>query len=128
MNIAQNAIDFEISKDENGYLTAELDFEKISQLANKDKKYVPVSQFNFIKEDLTLLIPEGIDYPQIKKAILAVDPRIETLEFKDIYKNALTLSIEYLDRQHQISSQDTQEIREKIFEKLEKDLGVRLKK
>lgn len=128
MNVAQDAMDFEISKDENGYLTAELDFEKIGEIANNDKKYIPISQFNSIKEDLTLTVPEGIEYSQIKKAILAVDSRIETLEFKDIYKNALTLSIEYLDRQKQISSQDSQEIREKIFANLEKNLGVKLKK
>ncbi|KKS65666.1 MAG: Phenylalanine-tRNA ligase beta subunit [Parcubacteria group bacterium GW2011_GWA1_42_7] len=128
MNIAQGAVDFEISKGENGYLTAELDFEKISQLANNDKIYIPISQFNSIKEDLTLVVPENVEYPQIKKAILAVDPRIKSLDFKDIYKNALTLSIEYLDRQKQISSDDTQKIRQNIFANLEKDLGVRLKK
>jgi len=65
-------------------------------------------------------------YRQIEKTILSVDKRIFKLGFKDVFKNYLTLSIEYLDKEKQISSDDTQEIRKKIFKELEK-IGVRLK-
>ena len=104
----------------------EIDFSELVELATKDRSYIPITSFNSIKEDLTFEVPEKILYPQIEKNILETDPRIFKLEYKDIYKNYLTFFIEYLDRDKQISSEDTQEIRKKIFKNLEK-LGVKLK-
>ena len=111
---------------EDGKLGIELNFEELVNNATKDKSYTPITGFNSIKEDLTFEIPEGILYPQIEKIILGVDGRISKLGFKDVYKNYLTFSIEYLDKDKQISSDDTQEIRKKIFIALEK-VGIRLK-
>ena len=82
--------------------------------------------FNSIKEDLTFEVPDNVLYPQIEKTIRETDERIFKLNFKDVFKNYLTFSIGYLDKEKQISSEDTQEIRKKIFEKLEK-IGVKLK-
>lgn len=110
-------------------LAAELDFELLAKQADKNKTYAPLSSFNSIKEDLTLSIPENQDirYPEIAGLIMAADKRVKKLDFKDIYKNFLTLAIEYHDSAAQISSEQTQEIRKKIFEQLEKKLGVKLK-
>lgn len=116
-----NIVDFGDQK-----LGVELDFSELSKLATKDKSYTPLTSFNSIKEDLTFEVPEKVLYPQIEKAILETDPRIYKLEFKDIYKNYLTFSIEYLDDKKQISSENTQDIRKKIFKNLEK-IGVKLK-
>ncbi len=116
-----NIVDFGDRK-----LGVELDFSEFSKLATKDKSYTPLTSFNSIKEDLTFEVPEKVLYPQIEKAILETDPRIYKLEFKDIYKNYLTFSIEYLDDKKQISSENTQDIRKKIFKNLEK-IGVKLK-
>ena len=121
--------DFTIQEFDNNVLAAELDFEKIAKQSDKTKTYTPISQFNSIKEDLTLVIPDiqDIRYPEIAKLILTADRRVKKSEFKDIYKNFLTLAIEYHDSAQQISSEQTQEIRKKIFEQLEKKLGVKLK-
>ncbi len=110
-----------------GILAVELDFDSLAKNATLEKTYKPLCAFNAIKEDLTFMIPEGVLYPVIIKTISSVDNRINRLIFKDIYKNYLTLAIEYLDREKQISSNETQQIREKIFKKLEKELGVKLK-
>jgi len=107
-------------------LGVELDFSELVKKATKDKSYTPLTSFNSIKEDLTFEVPEKVLYPQIEKVILETDNRIFKLEFKDIYKNYLTFSIEYLDSKKQISSEDTQDIRKKIFKNLEK-IGVKLK-
>ena len=107
-------------------LGVELDFSELAKNATKDKSYTPLTSFNSIKEDLTFEVPEKVLYPQIEKAILETDSSIYKLEFKDIYKNYLTFSIEYLDNKKQISSEDTQDIRKKIFKNLEK-IGVKLK-
>ena len=120
------AFSHEIEDFGGGNLGAEINFEPIAVKATKLRSYTPLTVFNSIKEDLTFEVPEGVLYRQIEKTILSVDKRIFKLGFKDVFKNYLTLSIEYLDKEKQISSDDTQEIRKKIFKELEK-IGVRLK-
>lgn len=107
-------------------LGVEINFEDLVKASSKVKTYVPLTSFNSIKEDLTFEIPEGVEYQQVEGIILNSDKRIFKLNFKDIYKNALTFSIDYLDKDKQISSEDTQEIRKNIFKNLEK-IGVKLK-
>jgi len=109
-----------------GRLGVEINFEELIKLSSKVKTYTPLTSFNSIKEDLTFEVPEGITYQQVERIILCSSERISKLEFKDIYKNALTFSIEYLDKEKQISSEDTQEIRKNIFKNLE-NIGVRLR-
>ncbi len=127
----KESIDFEIREQGDNVLAAELDFEELIKKAISVKTYQPLNSFNSIKEDLTFIIPSGaggqITYPQIEKIILESDGRILKLNFKGIYKNFLTLAIEYLDTAKQISSEQTQEIRKKIFDRLEKQLSVKLK-
>ncbi|MBU2037201.1 phenylalanine--tRNA ligase subunit beta [Patescibacteria group bacterium] len=125
----KDSVDFKIQEQKEDVLMAELDFEELIKKATKIKSYQPLCGFNSIKEDLTLVVPPDgdITYPQIEKIILDSDRRILKLNFKGIYKNFLTLAIEYHDSAKQISSEQTQEIRKKIFEELEKKLGVKLK-
>lgn len=125
MGIAQIP-ELKIEKIKN-YLAVELDFEQIANQAVKSRTYTPITTFNSIKEDLTFIIAPDVQYPQIENEILNSDHRISKLVFKDIYKNYLTLSIEYLDRQKQISSEDTKTIREIIFKNLEGKLNIKLK-
>ncbi len=117
---------FEIKNFGNNKLGVEINFENLTKKATKSKTYIPLTSFNSIKEDLTFDIPEGVLYHQIEEIILRSDKRIYKLLFKDIYKNSLTFSIEYLDREKQISSLDTQEIRRNIFNRLEK-INIKLK-
>jgi len=125
----KDCVDFEIQEQGGNVLTAELDFEELVKKATAVKTYKPLCSFNSIKEDLTFVIPLSGEatYSQIEKIILDSDSRILKLGFKGIYKNFLTLAIEYLDTAKQISSEQTQEIRKKIFERLEKELEVKLK-
>jgi len=122
--------DFTIQEFGNNILAAELDFEMLAKQAGRTKTYTPISSFNSIKEDLTLVVPENQDirYSEIAELILATDKRVKKLQFKDVYKNFLTLAIEYHDSAKQISSEQTQEIRKKIFERLEGKLDVKLKR
>ncbi|MFC1700142.1 phenylalanine--tRNA ligase subunit beta [Patescibacteria group bacterium] len=118
--------EFEIREFGGDKLGVEIDFEKFSDKATKSKTYIPLTSFNSIKEDLTFEVPEGVTYQEIEEKIEGTDERILKVSFKDIYNNALTFSIEFLSKDRQISSEDTQEIREKIFERLT-PLGVKLK-
>ena len=127
LGIKPSEINLEIQKDSQGYLKLEINFEELVKKASRAKKYAPFSQFNSIKEDLTLAVPPGADYRAIEKTILASSVLIKKLEFEGLFKNFLTLSIEYLDSKKQISSEDSQKIRKDIFDRLEKELGVKLK-
>ncbi len=109
-----------VIEDKKNYLVTEINFEELIKKASRVKKYTPISRFSSIKEDITLVVPENITYSIIKDIILKSDNRIKKIEFKYILKNFLTLSLEYLDTQKQISSQDSQKIREKMFKSLEK--------
>ena len=126
LSYASNSFSYEIRDFGNENLGVEINFESLAKMANKLKSYIPLTNFNSIKEDLTFEVPDNVLYPQIEKTIRETDERIFRLNFKDVFKNYLTFSIEYLDKEKQISSEDTQEIRKKIFEKLEK-IGVKLK-
>jgi len=126
MGVVTGLEEFEVVDFGGEKLGIEVNFEDIIKKATKTKTYTPLTGYNSIKEDLTFDIPVGVLYPQVEETIFKSDERIYKLKFKDIYENSLTFSIEYLDRKKQISSQDTQEIRKKIFDKLEK-IGVRLK-
>jgi len=123
-------VGFEIKEQEDNILTAELNFEELIKKAAAVKTYQPLSSFNSIKEDLTFIVPPSGEatYPEIAKIILGSDSHILKLNFKGLYKNFLTLAIEYLDSAKQISSEQTQEIRGKIFKDLEEKVGVKLKK
>lgn len=118
--------ELKIEKNKN-YLAAEFDFDQMVSQSTKTKTYTPITSFNSIKEDLTFIVSSNVTYSQIEKEILSSDSRISKLVFKDIYKNYLTLSIEYLDREKQISSEETQIIRENIFKNLESKLDIKLK-
>lgn len=122
----EEVANFKIEELEEDIFAIEINLEKLIK-KSKRKRYVPVSKFNPIKEDLTLVIPEGILYPEIKETIVGVDKRIKEVNFKYIYKNFITLSVLYQDKKRQISSEDTQDIRKKVFSELDKKLKVKLR-
>lgn len=123
----KNPPDFSINSHSDNILTFEINFENLVTLSTKTKTYTPLTGFNSIREDLTFTIHSGVTYQKIVSVIKESDEKIINLQLKDVFKDSLTISIEYLDRKKQISSTDTQEIRQKIFSNLEKKLSIRLK-
>lgn len=108
-------------------LGIELNFDDLVKNIGPIKQYVPLTSFNSIKEDITLIAHDKTTYQEIVETVRECDKRINSVRFKEIYDTYLTLSLEYLDTQKQISSEDTQQIRSKIFRELETRLEVRLK-
>jgi len=123
----KNPPEFTVNSHPGNILTFEINFENLVALSTKTKTYTPLTGFNSIREDLTFTIHSKVTYQEIVSVIRESDDRITGLHLKDVFKDSLTLSIEYLDRQKQISSTETQSIRQKIFSNLEKKLSVRLK-
>jgi len=62
-------------------------------------------------------VDEKAIYEDIIATIKKLDPRIFLVKFKDIFEDRLTLSLEFLDREKQITSEDVAPIREKILKK-----------
>lgn len=123
-----NVADFNLEiKKISGYLVAELDFEDVLKKSSSVKKYAPLSKYNSVREDMTFVINEGVGFEQIKEAIESVSNLINKVDFKYIFKNNLTIALEYLDRSGEIPTEQIKKIRESIFSKLEKSLNVKLK-
>lgn len=118
---------FEIVDQGNHTLTCEMPFDKIQHMAGGIKGYSPLTGFNSIKEDITLVVDGGVPFEKIEDAVRDADPRVKRILFKDMFKNALTLSIEFLDRKKQITSEDTNEIRGEIVKRLDSMYGIKLK-
>lgn len=120
--------DFEINEYPNGVLTCEINFEDLLSAKNKPTPYTPIVGFNSIKEDITLVLGGDEVFKELVKEIEKTDPRISKVLFKDIFQNFLTLSLEFLDKSKQISSVETQEIREQISKVLKAKFGIQIKK
>lgn len=104
----------------NDVMSYEFNLENALSKAKKLKTFIPVSRFNSIKEDLTLVIPPQVTYPQILDLIFAAGKRVNKVNYKNLYQNNLTLSIEFLDNRKQITSEDTREIKKEILNNLSK--------
>lgn len=128
MGVEPGVINTDVKKFNDECLAVEIDFDEATAKANRNKKYAPAAKFNPIKEDMTFAINPKLTFQEIQKAILETDAKIHKLEFKYIYKSFITLSLQYLDKQSQISPEYARNVRERIIETAEKKLGMRLKK
>ncbi len=120
-------ISFEIKAPAKDTFSVELNFDDVVKNSNPVRTYTSLTGFNSIKEDITLLVDSKTQYRDIEKLIKETDSRVEKITFKDLYENALTLSLEFLDRISQLTSEDTKNIRERIVSNLAKELGIKLK-
>lgn len=102
-------------------LSLELSFEELVGKASKFKVYSPLSKFTAIKEDITFKVSPSWVYSQIEQKIKSVDPRIRSVKFLTLFEDNLTLSLEFLDSERQISSEDVAPIREKVARALKLD-------
>lgn len=121
-DIAENIKDYG-----KGVYGIELPFGELVSKAKKSGSYMPVTHFNSIKEDMTFEITGNESYGKMLGKIKELDSRNEKVAFKELYKNAFTLSFEFLDRDKQITSEDTRELRENIVDMLGEEFGVKLK-
>ena len=114
--------------DREDILATELDFETLIQKATTQKTFTPVSKFSAVKQDLTLILPQGVSYYEVKKAIRKADAGVEKVVYQGNYQNSITVAVALLDRTKQLDSASATAIRQKILSNLQKNLGVTLKK
>lgn len=92
----------------------ELNFEKIAAHATLKKKYIQLSKFPPIVEDLALEIDEDIPTGEIITIIKKQSPLIKEVTLLDKYKNKRTFHIIYQSDERNLVTTEIGEIREKI--------------
>lgn len=118
---------YEITEHSGGIISCELPFDKMVDSAGGSRVYSPLTGFNSIKEDITIIVGDATSFSEIVSVVSGTDVRVNKVGFKDMYEDALTLSIEFLDRAKQITSEDTKGIRQEIIENLDSKYGIKLK-
>jgi len=118
---------FEIGEHAGGILSCEISFDELAGVAGSGRVYSPLTGFNSIKEDITIIVGDATSFSEIISVVSNADVRVNKVSFKDVYENALTLSIEFLDRAKQITSEDTKAIRDGIIKNLDSKYGIKLK-
>ena len=118
---------FEITEHPGGILSCEIVFDDLVNVSGESRIYSPLTGFNSIKEDITIVVGEDASFNEIISEVKDTDVRVNKASFKDIYGDALTLSIEFLDRSKQITSEETKNIRDSIIKNLDSKYGIKLK-
>jgi len=120
-------VSFEIVEQPGGALSCEINFDELANITGEARVYSPLTGFNSIKEDITVVVGDSVTFTDIVDVVTNTDTRVDKVSFKDIYGDALTLSIEFLDRSKQITSEETKSIRELIIKNLDSKYGIKLK-
>ena len=115
---------------------AQLDFDKIVELANFDKKYKTLPKYPSMIRDLAVIVDEDVLYGDIKKmALKHGEDLVENVEIFDIYrgdqipegKKSIAFSIVYRSYERTLTDNEVNKIQDSIIEDLENNLGAKLR-
>ncbi len=98
-------------------------WKELLKVARKHPTYQQISQFSPILEDLTFTLPEGVKIGEVLFTVKSIHPSMKHVALKDIYKQNITLSIQYLSENKQITGEDVVPIRKKIVDTIQKKWG-----
>lgn len=113
----------ELDEDE---LTVELDFSTIISLIDSKKKYMQVSKYPPVIEDLRIEVSPKITYRQIVEAIRETDTMIHSVELLDVFESKKTFRITFLSYSKNLTNELVTPIREKIIQGLEKKFKAKI--
>jgi len=103
-------------------------------LQEKGRKFKKINRFPFLKRDISLLVPDGLENSHIIDIILKEGRFIEKVELIDIYKGknipegfkSMTYRIIFRKDDGTMNSEEADEITKKIVHRL-KDFNIRLR-
>ena len=116
---------------------AEIDFERVVELATFDKKYDPIIKYPSIKRDIAIIVDKNLETATIEKSISDVgEGLIKDVKLFDIYtgehveedKKSLAYSIIYQSSERTLKDKEINNIQEKVLEELESKFGAKLRK
>jgi len=112
---------------ERSYVTLELDFDTLVSFANDKKTYIPLPKYPPIIEDLALFVDRNIRTGDLISEIKKQSKMIHDVSLLDNYENTRTFHIVYLDKNKNLTNEEVEKIRKKIFQALSEKFSVSLK-
>lgn len=109
-----------------GKSAAEVDFPVFLKLQRKYPKYQAIPKTSPIVEDLTFTLQKNSQVGNIIERIYQLNTIITQVKLKDIYEQNYSFTLEYLDKQKNLSSEEIAPVRKKIVSTLEKEFGAKL--
>lgn len=104
---------------------AEIKIDNLIASAKLAHHYQAISKYNHIIEDLTFTVPENKSVNGLINIVKETSELIARVKFKDRYKDRITITIYYLNKNKQLSSQDIAPLRKNIVNKLA-NLNIKL--
>jgi phenylalanyl-tRNA synthetase beta chain len=125
------AASFDINED---VAMAELDLEALLPLVPETVHFEPVSQYPSVEEDLAIIVDEAIPSAEVIKLIQPSD-LVRSVSIFDVYagppvprgKKSLAFSISFQSAQRTLSDADVAKERERIVQRLRRELGAELR-
>jgi phenylalanyl-tRNA synthetase beta chain len=105
----------------------EMEIESILEKATLKKIYKPVSKFPPIIEDLAIIINSDTPTGEIIKTISEQSSLIHEVSLLDKFESTRTFHIVYQSNERNLTTDETDKIREKIVKELKDKFGARLK-
>jgi phenylalanyl-tRNA synthetase beta chain len=117
---------------------AEVAWEQVIRQYKKAKvAYQPMSKFPTVNRDISAIVPENVRFATVSAAIKGTNPKlIRSVSITDVYKGdsigvgkkSYLLNLAILDDTQTLQDQVVDKLMGKVFEKLEKDLGLEIRK
>jgi len=104
-----------------------LDIDIISQLATKQKAYIPLAKYPPIIEDLTFIFPSKTYLGPLIHSIKAVSSLIKNIKVIDSFDCSRTFRITYQHPKRNLTLSEVKKIREKIIQKAKEKFAAKVK-
>jgi phenylalanyl-tRNA synthetase beta chain len=116
---------------------AEIDMEALlAEIIAKDTHYNAISKFPGVERDLSLVVPNGLKYEQIREKIVSYGTSIlNNITIFDVYEGeqvekgykSYSISLAFEDKKETLEDKKVEKIIQRILGALEKDLGVKIR-
>lgn len=111
----------------------ELDGDFLISYKPQTKRYKPVAKYPGVHRDVSVLVPLAVTFEKLKETICASDERIDDVALVDFFqkkewgdKKSITLGFIIQDETKTLTSQEADEVYEKMVKKLQK-LGAEIR-
>jgi len=120
----------------NKSVVAELDFEKLAEIAVMNKVAKGFSRFPAIKRDLAMIFDIKTEWKDIQSVVYRDIPDfLETLEFFDLYKGknipegkkSLAFSLVFRSQEKTLTNEEVDKVVEAVIQRLTKQFGASLR-
>lgn len=115
---------------------AELDFERLYQKADTEKRYHPIPKYPAVQRDIAILVREEVSVGDLEKVIKSKGKRLlEHIELFDIYRGkqikenhkSIAFSLRYRDPEKTLTEEAIGRVHQKVLDALKEQLDAELR-